>query len=464
MRSIPAQAGEPVPWVLHGRRGGVYPRAGGGTQLTWTTHTRGSGLSPRRRGNRDVDPCPCGDQGSIPAQAGEPAALFGGTHEYGVYPRAGGGTETIGRDVFGKQGLSPRRRGNPFPISSRRFAMGSIPAQAGEPSVNMPRCLPIRVYPRAGGGTKGRDKRLDPLPGLSPRRRGNHSNRKTSRGRVRSIPAQAGEPRRPVMVWGQPGVYPRAGGGTVLCGFLRDPRAGLSPRRRGNPTRDAGRRAVHGSIPAQAGEPRRSPWLLRLLRVYPRAGGGTAMPRSRSPSKAWSIPAQAGEPPTWRAHLESSAVYPRAGGGTAACHPRAGCRSGLSPRRRGNHERRNHVVGRRGSIPAQAGEPVSALLARPAARVYPRAGGGTAPPQTHRRPSQGLSPRRRGNRTGCKPRWKGVGSIPAQAGEPDSRPRSACLSKVYPRAGGGTILDPRISAAISGLSPRRRGNPLLSSR
>ena len=74
--------------------------------------------------------------------------------------------------------------------------------------------------------------------------------------------------------------------------------------------------------------------------------------------KRRSIPAQAGEPsrsPCWRLSL---AVYPRAGGGTRATNAALNAKTGLSPRRRGNLFVSGDAKQLNRSIPAQAGEPI----------------------------------------------------------------------------------------------------------
>ena len=92
--------------------------------------------------------------------------------------------------------------------------------------------------------------------------------------------------------------------------------AGLSPRVRGSLNVGVDGRAIEGSIPASAGEPRRSTSITSVARVYPRECGG-ARRRRRS---HWRIP-------------------------------------GLSPRVRGSH-RKSYALHRKiGSIPASAGEP-----------------------------------------------------------------------------------------------------------
>ena len=53
-----------------------------------------------------------------------------------------------------------------------------------------------------------------PMPGLSPRVRGNHMRIDVSSEWPRPIPARAGEPRLPSPVEGATRAYPRACGGT----------------------------------------------------------------------------------------------------------------------------------------------------------------------------------------------------------------------------------------------------------
>ena len=131
-------------------------------------------------------------------------------------------------------------------------------------------------------------------------------------------------------------------------------------------------------------------------------------------------------------------VYPRAGGGTGQCRLPRGSHRGLSPRRRGNHGKCSLMAEYLGSIPAQAGEPSPNGSGGTTSRVYPRAGGGTFPASPLVVSSRGLSPRRRGNPPDGLVGAKGLGSIPAQAGEPQQPEPCPVLREVYPRAGGGT--------------------------
>ena len=193
--------------------------------------------------------------GPIPAQAGEPPINSGRPACSRAYPRAGGGT--------------------PLLSWSGRKAPGPIPAQAGEPSgaASTPAASP--AYPRAGGGTAPAIVVNPVHSGLSPRRRGNQRLHRVRSRCTGPIPAQAGEPYDVPIEGGNTGAYPRAGGGTVSLSETRNPAAGLSPRRRGNPPRGRARRDAHGPIPAQAGEPLPADGGEARQGAYPRAGGGT---------------------------------------------------------------------------------------------------------------------------------------------------------------------------------------------
>ena len=252
---VAKQTGEPFPRTGPCRRCRVYPRAGGGTVGALDGQVFVQGLFPRRRGNLQPVVPSAEVPRSIPAQAGEPGRCCRRTRSRRVYPRAGGGTIVALPADATVSGLSPRRRGN-LPFRTRhQHHLGSIPAQAGEPSPKWWRHSTRRVYPRAGGGTRDMNAIVLHKQGLSPRRRGNR--RRAGRRRVRqgSIPAQAGEPRGRIGSSSPPRVYPRAGGGTAIGALGEKDILGLSPRRRGNPSPPEHNRQRPGSIPAQAGEP-----------------------------------------------------------------------------------------------------------------------------------------------------------------------------------------------------------------
>ena len=238
-------------------------------------------------------------------------------------------------DISGK-GLSPRVRGNPGMRPRRPQHGGSIPACAGEPHLPLCLCASGKVYPRVCGGTAHRPPEIRAGAGLSPRVRGNRHRRRTASENRRSIPACAGEPLTGLfgmMTWE---VYPRVCGGTAGDGAAHYDEYGLSPRVRGNLAFHPGILIDAGSIPACAGEPSPPATCTRAWKVYPRVCGGTSdsfsdllpraglSPRVRgnrrwaSPSPAWarSIPACAGEPAGGGESSGRGGVYPRVCGGT----------------------------------------------------------------------------------------------------------------------------------------------------
>ena len=146
-------------------------------------------------------------------------------------------------------------------------------------------------------------------------------------------------------------------------------------------------------------------------------------------------------------------------GGTASWRAVPSGTAGLSPRVRGNRDER--VVGCvcAGSIPACAGEPVTADVVSGASTVYPRVCGGTACFRSDGTEIGGLSPRVRGNPHAIDPSIMSRRSIPACAGEPDIRNSWHRRRWVYPRVCGGTNLYECGECGELGLSPRVRGNP-----
>ena len=90
-----------------------------------------------------------------------------------VYPRVCGGTALTQLGLSGDKGLSPRVRGNHVNDAHRPVYGGSIPACAGEPSVNQDERFCQEVYPRVCGGTLVKTGVNLPAEGLSPRVRGN---------------------------------------------------------------------------------------------------------------------------------------------------------------------------------------------------------------------------------------------------------------------------------------------------
>ena len=289
-----------------------------------------------------------------------------------------GGTLPQARRAVPHRGLSPRVRGNPPGRPGTSSGRGSIPACAGEPRHRRRQRPAGQVYPRVCGGTSSVTIVAGGGSGLSPRVRGNRRTLSANTGRAGSIPACAGEPRRTRRQQSPLRVYPRVCGGTEDGSGLRSDSRGLSPRVRGN-----------------------------RVGFAPVRGGGGA------------IPACAGEPITGNAAGGANGVYPRVCGGTLDWSGRHCYNCGLSPRVRGNHWLASGVPMNRGSIPACAGEPCRRRSSRYCATVYPRVCGGTRRATIRSASVNGLSPRVRGNPVRQGQDADAQRSIPACAGEPE---------------------------------------------
>ena len=192
--SIPACAGEPTARSYGTPPTRVYPRVCGGARALLPERADVSGLSPRVRGSPDR-PWACAvTYRSIPACAGEPHHLNASRARARVYPRVCGGALGVGLQPCERKGLSPRVRGSRHDGGGEPGDQGSIPACAGEPGVIRVAVCPRKVYPRVCGGARTSTCRNNSGSGLSPRVRGSLCRRRGSCSGRRSIPACAGEP------------------------------------------------------------------------------------------------------------------------------------------------------------------------------------------------------------------------------------------------------------------------------
>ena len=375
-------------------------------------------------------------------------------------------------------GLSPRVRGSHCIELAWNIRKGSIPACAGEPRVSVQLEQVSRVYPRVCGGARTTRPRRCSKPGLSPRVRGSQDNPTEALLEAGSIPACAGEPGAASVFGSVVRVYPRVCGGAVSPCMMLLLNEGLSPRVRGSHASPSGSTVRERSIPACAGEPRCVGRPASMWRVYPRVCGGARSgrqhlprhqglsprvrgshdrhaPRARSPG---SIPACAGEPAISQPSATEARVYPRVCGGALQPVAITDADTGLSPRVRGSPPR----TGRRrrgiGSIPACAGEPMIQARCKRSRRVYPRVCGGALYEDTNVWLDEGLSPRVRGSQSPGGRLGRIRRSIPACAGEPSGRTGRRSGSRVYPRVCGGAGGVHDAMAMFEGLSPRVRGS------
>mgnify|MGYP007066784724 CR=1 FL=1 len=214
-----------------------------------------------------------------------------------------------------------------------------------------------------------------------------------------------------------PRAYPRVCGAASVFAEARNHCCGLSPRVRGNRIQKFDCRFVRGPIPACAGQPLKVGTFISIIRAYPRVCGATR----------------------W-------------------IHPEYLIAQGLSPRVRGNLPKVHKPASGRGPIPACAGQPLPESSQGHPAWAYPRVCGATACGLSFSFFLAGLSPRVRGNRDAAKVNIRASGPIPACAGQPEQQRFQAFFAWAYPRVCGATSTISRMSRAVSGLSPRVRGN------
>jgi len=173
----------------------------------------------------------------------------------------------------------------------------------------------------------------------------------------------------------------------------------------------------------------------------------------------WSIPACAGETLTWLGVTSLASVYPRMRGGNWPSIPSRFSTRGLSPHARGKPQSAKEPLLITGSIPACAGETRKGQLSIPSTRVYPRMRGGNQGVTLGLQYLDGLSPHARGKQI-YNSQWQPFcGSIPACAGETISAFSDPTQKMVYPRMRGGNLPDHREHATGEGLSPHARGKP-----
>ena len=253
-RSIPACAGETACSASVLSAVPVHPRVCGGNSVPRRLVVERRGPSPRVRGKRSMGIRRCGSWRSIPACAGETFPSVSSRRGVGVHPRVcGGNGESVIRLIVGP-GPSPRVRGKRPCIDRACYLGGSIPACAGETRTARHVDRICRVHPRVCGGNLAGSLRRSPEPGPSPRVRGKPIRILAGIGILRSIPACAGETRTRVSSAGGARVHPRVCGGNALGIGRVGSGFGPSPRVRGKRPHGRGVGGRLRSIPACAGE------------------------------------------------------------------------------------------------------------------------------------------------------------------------------------------------------------------
>ena len=253
--SIPAHAGQPS--LAHNRPAWarVHPRSRGAAAIENLQRMDLAGPSPLTRGSRRRAQGPSAPWGSIPAHAGQPAALIAGGAGRRVHPRSRGAAHGDEHLHGRRQGPSPLTRGSHTSIRHADRPMGSIPAHAGQPRrCGWRRVLP-RVHPRSRGAATLSDLSTMLDAGPSPLTRGSLQRRPQRQLLFGSIPAHAGQPAVAEPEARRRGVHPRSRGAAKLRRSAKSAWLGPSPLTRGSHVRGRDRSGESGSIPAHAGQP-----------------------------------------------------------------------------------------------------------------------------------------------------------------------------------------------------------------
>ena len=149
-----------------------------------------------------------------------------------------------------------------------------------------------------------------------------------------------------------------------------------------------------------------------------------------------SIPARAGQPLGKAPRRVPSRVHPRSRGAAPRVAGLLCTQPGPSPLARGSHHASRVEHNRRGSIPARAGQPCLLVLPHRTPRVHPRSRGAASAASANSHVITGPSPLARGSHRAHGIHQHRVGSIPARAGQPRRCSWSTRRTRVHPRSRG----------------------------
>ena len=231
------------------------------------------GSSPRLRGTLFNCFAHVVDVWIIPALAGNTPAPTRTWATSGDHPRACGEhvVSAISDVVAG--GSSPRLRGTPGHTLVGAGEQGIIPALAGNTRQSLQYATDCGDHPRACGEHFTFNATIQPLPGSSPRLRGTPHRVGVWHERVGIIPALAGNTVTVAIGGLFRGDHPRACGEHSMRLLLSLHFTGSSPRLRGTRVAHGANLAQHGIIPALAGNTGIGSARTSSTRDHPRACG-----------------------------------------------------------------------------------------------------------------------------------------------------------------------------------------------
>ena len=377
-------------------------------------------------------------------------------------------------------GSSPLARGTQAGALGELPHVRFIPARAGNtrPSRPPPRGTP--VHPRSRGEHPSTGVSHRASAGSSPLARGTPVQPDVAGGRVRFIPARAGNTGSSSAAPRSPPVHPRSRGEHAAPEGAGRSSAGSSPLARGTPADQSGRGVCGRFIPARAGNTRRRLAAHVPIPVHPRSRGehlkqflvavevngssplarGTRAPQPTAHRHLRFIPARAGNTSSAASSASTSPVHPRSRGEHTAAHEIAHLVDGSSPLARGTPDRAGDGRGRDRFIrfiPARAGNTPAPRLEPCPSSVHPRSRGEHVPAIASALLAIGSSPLARGTRNAVQQRHRVERFIPARAGNTPRGSAPACSASVHPRSRGEHPNATHSALMYRGSSPLARG-------
>ena len=235
----------------------------------------GAGSSPRSRGtpkDRGGASCTCR---LIPAFAGNTEALFATPSMPTAHPRVRGEHHAGGGRGGALAGSSPRSRGTRPLGHLHQHRWRLIPAFAGNTTICPPETFPTPAHPRVRGEHASLQQLCSPLIGSSPRSRGTLLDGLEGRGKMRLIPAFAGNTSGTQRPGDRRPAHPRVRREHTLASCQSFPPGGSSPRSREHHELEARHSGAHGSSPRSRGTLRRQPHRQGRRRLIPAFAGNT---------------------------------------------------------------------------------------------------------------------------------------------------------------------------------------------
>ena len=273
----------------------------------------------------------------------------------GDHPRVCGEHKVDDSTGEGAWGSSPRMRGT-LRRAFRKFRrLGIIPAYAGNTQPVSPCRQCNRDHPRVCGEHDPLVPSVCDVLGSSPRMRGTLGRRVVGLCLVGIIPAYAGNTTNCGGVEIVVGIIPAYAGNTCPSTRAKCSTRGIIPAYAGNTRPALARRSIARDHPRVCGE--HPPW--PKPRTIPPGSSprmrGTLQPHAGKVGKRGIIPAYAGNTSTDTTYSSPDRDHPRVCGEHPSCCPHRSHRTGSSPRMRGTQLRLLRSFSTSGIIPAYAG-------------------------------------------------------------------------------------------------------------